>query len=104
MFVDCCWGTACGIALVNLAAHYIAMGLVGAGSLPETGGDGGGVISGGQVTSVSFETMKITYSAPQFAAASKGSDSGLYGLDGTPYGQRYLEIYDANTLPFVAIV
>ena len=109
-FVNCSWVPGdCGLAILFLAAHYLALQLMAADALPVTNGGedgGGGVIGGGQVTSVQFETMKVSFSAPKFAASggsSGGTDSGAYGYESTPYGQFYLNLLIPNE-PAVLLV
>jgi Protein of unknown function (DUF4054) len=95
--VDCCWVN-CGLAILYLAAHYLALARIAACALPDCSEEGavggGGVIGGGQVTRLQFETMGVSFSAPQFAAGNAamggGPGEGPYTYEMTPYGQRYL--------------
>jgi hypothetical protein len=92
----------CTLAILYLAAHLLTMLLYAASALPGTD-SGGGVVPGGEVTGVSFETMKVTYSASQMQIEKGGSASSVYSYESTPYGQRYLDLLKVN-FPAVLIV
>ena len=82
-WVDTSWlATACAdctTAMAFLAAHYLALGLVAAEMLPTTlppTEEGGPVIiGGGQVTSLRFKSMGVSFSPPQ--AVGGGGGGGL---------------------------
>lgn len=101
----------CKTAIAFLAAHYLTLGRIAASGLPDLGTvdpDTGVVIPGGQVTSLSFETMSVGFSPPRFGSSGSAGGSGNIGagdwdLDVTPYGQRYLELLVANQ-PAVLVV
>jgi hypothetical protein len=93
----------CTLAILYLAAHLLTMLLFAASALPQTDSSGGGVISGGEVTGVSFETMKVTYSASQMQVEKGGSKESVYSYESTPYGQRYLDLLKVN-FPAILIV
>ena len=108
---DSNWSSACRDcqkAIMLLAAHYLALGIIAAQSMPDQGtGEGGTIIGGGQVTSLRFETMGVTFSAPRFAAGSGqsggGPGEGPYTMEMTPYGQMYLDLLKVNQ-PAVVVV
>lgn len=87
----------CNLAIGYLAAHYLALGATAAQALPTTEE----VTAGGDVTSISFETMKVSFSAPRFMAGS--ASSGSYEIWSTPYGQRYVELLKMN-VPGILVV
>ena len=103
----------CTIAMSYLAAHFLAQQLMAASTLPEVvpddgSGTGGQVIAGGQLTSLRFESMGVSFSAPKWAAGAGGAGSGsgvgdTFDLSSTPWGQRYLEYLKVNK-PAVMVV
>lgn len=98
------WGCDCGIALLYLAAHYLALQILSTEIIKRTSsGSGGTIISGGQVVSVTFETMKVGYSSPQFATGKMAGSEGEYPLGSTPYGQAYMDLLKVN-FPAVVVV
>jgi hypothetical protein len=115
-----CWADAswlsngcpnCTTAIAFLAAHYLAMGLFAADALPETlpPSEPGGpvIVAGGQVTSLRFESMGVSFSAPQIGGGGGGAGGTGVGdrfdWGATPYGQRYIELLKVNK-PAVLVV
>lgn len=70
------------VALLYLAAHYVAASVARSSS----GGDGGS----GQVRSESIGRLSITY------ATNENSSATAEDKDSTSYGRRFLEIMQAN--------
>ena len=101
----------CTTAIAFLAAHFLALGLIASTLLPETvaGEDGGVVLPGGQVTSLSFENMSVGFAAPSSTSGSAGTTFGRasvgdpFDLGSTPYGQRYLSLLKVNQ-PAIMVV
>lgn len=95
----------CTTAIAFLAAHYLALqkmaaDVVGGGSTDSEGG----VTAGGQVTSIGFEGMRVSFASPTFSGGGgSGGSGGNYPLGSTPYGQRYLSLLKVNK-PAVLIV
>ena len=114
-WVDTTWlATACHdctTAMAFLAAHYLAMGLFASAALPETlpPTEAGGpvIVAGGQVTSLRFESMGVSFSAPQAVGGGGGFVSGTGVGDkfdlGATLGQRWLELLKVNK-PAVLVV
>ena len=91
-WVDTTWlATAChdcATAMAFLAAHYLAMGLFASAALPETlpPTEAGGpvIVAGGQVTSLRFESMGVSFSARrQWAAAAASSAARAWATSST---------------------
>ena len=104
----------CTRAMMFLTAHFLTLQKIAAAALcslqpcsGEPGGSGGTVLQGGQVTSLRFETMGVSFSAPQFAAdalARAGGAGGQpYSFASTPYGQMFLDLLKVNQ-PAVMVV
>jgi hypothetical protein len=102
----------CTTAIAFLAAHYLALQLYQAQFVPDiipAGEDGAGMIlPGGDVSSLSFEGMSVSFTGPKVASmgGSGLSGSGIgenMDLGSTYYGQRYLELLKVNQ-PAVVIV
>jgi hypothetical protein len=109
-FADTTWTSNCNDctkAIMWLAAHFLALQAMAGAALPKpVGAPGGGTyLEGGQVTSIAFETLRVSFAAPQFVAASGsgGLGRGQYDLDTTPYGRRYMDLLVLNH-PGVAVV
>jgi hypothetical protein len=103
----------CTTAMAFLAAHYLALGLFAQAALPETlpATEPGqpAIIAGGQVTSLRFESMGVSFSPPQAVGGGGGGGAGSSGMgdsfawSGTPYGQRVLELVRVNK-PAILVV
>lgn len=99
----------CTKAMAYLAAHYLMLGLAAASMVPDTftSEDGTVVVPGGQVTSLSFESMSVGFSAPKVGGGSGGANVGTigdeYGWGATPYGQRFQELLKVNK-PAILVV
>jgi hypothetical protein len=101
----------CTLAISYLAAHYLALGLMSAQvvaslTAKESSSSMEEILAGGQVTSMRFENMGISFSAPKFAAGQGGGggpNEGPYELEMTPYGQRYLALLKVNQ-PAIMVV
>lgn len=100
---NCCGIADCTLAILYLSAHLLTMLLFAASALPKTGESGGTIISGGEVTGVAFETMRVSYSASQMQVEKGGSKESVYSYESTPYGQRYLDLLKVS-FPAVVVV
>jgi hypothetical protein len=90
-------------AVAYLAAHYLFLNALAAAEIPEDDGSGG-FIAGGDVTSVAFETMRVSFSASKLGASGGGiGRNGWYDLSATPYGQRYLDLLKVN-VPAILVI
>lgn len=110
-WADTSWTQNCGDctkAILFLAAHYLYMNAVARAGMPDVVPDGSGgatFIEGGNVTSIRFETMGVSFSPPRIAGgnSSRLGQGGAYDLSTTPYGQRYLDLLKVN-VPAVLVV
>lgn len=96
-----CSGNDCTYAIMYLAAHLLTLAMFSAAALPRGGGMG--VLPGGEITAVGFETMRVTYSASKMQIDKGSAGGSVYSYDSTPYGQRYLDLLKVNH-PAIAIV
>jgi len=108
------WCMNCTQAIAFLAAHFLALQLFGAANLPsiipaDEGSGEAQIIAGGDVSSIRFESMSVSFTAPKaVGGGGGGSSSGggvgsAYDLSSTPYGQMYLTLLKVNQ-PAIAIV
>jgi hypothetical protein len=91
-------------AVAYLAAHFLVLNALAAAEMPI--GDGSGsFIEGGDVTSVQFEAMRVSFSAAKLSGggSSRIGSEGVYDLTATPYGQRYLDLLQLNKPPVLVV-
>lgn len=83
-------------AILYLTAHRLSLLLRAAAELPESDETGEIVVEGGDLTSVSFSDMRVSFAPPKTAGGSGEGAETMYDLSSTQYGQFYLDLLKVN--------